>query len=70
MSNIFGYTITGFMVLFVGGGFLWALNNAISLPDVYFSYSSQECVKVVNYAEGHNYSCENLPNRYHHSWVE
>ena len=41
-----------------------------SLPDVHFSYSTQECVKVVNYIEGHKYTCENLPSRYYHVWVQ
>ena len=38
--------------------------------DVHFSYSTQECVKVVNYIEGHKYTCENLPSRYYHVWVQ
>jgi hypothetical protein len=50
---------------------LWiAVENAVSLPDVWFSYATNDCVKVVNYKEGHNYSCELLPNRFNHVWVE
>lgn len=52
----------------IGGGMLWAVATAVSLPDVYFSYSTNECVKVVNY--GTEYSCENLPKRFYHIWVE
>ena len=48
----------------------FAVNNALSLPDVYFSYSTDECVKVVNYKEDHNYSCELLPAKFHHVWVQ
>ena len=49
---------------------MYAFNHAVSLPDVHFSNSTQECVTVVNYAEHHNYSCEHLPNKYYHVWVE
>lgn len=47
-----------------------AVNNALTLPDVWYSYSTNDCVKVLNYAEGDNYSCENLPKRFYHVWVE
>lgn len=52
------------------GMFVYALDTASKLPDVWFSYQTQECVKVLNYAEGDNYNCENLPSRYYHVWVE
>lgn len=47
-----------------------ALSFATSLPDVHFSYSSQSCVEVINYKENQNYTCENLPQRYNHIWIE
>lgn len=50
--------------------FFHALSTGASLPDVHFSYGSQKCVKVINYIEGHKYSCENLPSRYYHVWVK
>ena len=53
---------------FIGAAMLYAVSIAVTHPDVYFSYSTQECVKVVNY--GTNYTCENLPSRYYHVWVE
>lgn len=39
----------------------------INKPEVRFSYSTGECVEVL-YSEHH--TCENLPKRYHHVWVE
>jgi len=44
--------------------------SAMSMPDVWFSYSTDECVKFINYVEGDNYSCENLPRKFNHVWVK
>jgi len=46
------------------------LDKAFSIPDVQFSYSTNECVKVLNYVEGENYSCENMPTKFNHVWVQ
>ena len=51
-------------------GFTYAMLSVAGLPDVWYSYSTGECVKVLNYEEGDNYSCENLPSKYHHVWVK
>ena len=51
-------------------GFTYAVLVGASLPDVWFSHSTNECVKVLNYEEGDNYSCENLPKRFYHVWVK
>lgn len=48
---------------------LHVLHVASSIPDVYFSHTSDECVKVVNYAEGDNYTCYNLPAKFNHVWA-
>lgn len=67
MKNIIiQYCFAG--VIAVGVGF--AFIDAASSPDVWFSYSTDECVKVINYVEGDKYSCENLPTKFHHVWVE
>jgi len=47
-----------------------ALNSVLSIPDVMVSYSTDQCVKVINYVEGDKYSCENLPTKFNHIWVE
>lgn len=47
---------------------VYSLNYALSLPVVYESYSRGECVRVDD-PEG-KYSCENMPTKYDHVWVE
>jgi hypothetical protein len=47
-----------------------ALNSVLSIPDVMFSYSTDKCVKVINYVESDKYSCENLPTKFNHIWAE
>lgn len=70
MSNFTGYLASGLAIGLLTFGFTYSLLNAVALPDVWYSYSTNECVKVLNYAEGDNYSCENLPPKYHHVWVK
>ena len=55
--------------LAIGTMFVFAFDTAAKLPDVHFSYSTDECVKVVNYTDT-EYSCENLPDRFYHVWAE
>lgn len=56
-------TVCGFVLVY----FFLAM---MAIPDVWFSYSTDECVKVVNYDKDYNYSCENLPTKFNHVWVE
>lgn len=44
------------------------LNKVTSMPVVHFSYESDECVEVRS--PDKNHSCDNLPSRYHHVWVQ
>ena len=39
------------------------------IPDVHVSYSTDQCVEVINY-DGTNFTCDNLPSRYNHVWVK
>lgn len=47
---------------------------ALSIPTVYESYASRECVRVENYPGlifGKTaFSCENMPRTFDHVWVE
>ena len=45
--------------------FVRAMDSVANMPVVYESYSAGECVKV----EGAG-SCENLPDRYIHQWMQ
>lgn len=67
MKNIIAYTL--FWTLLVGSA-VYAFNYAIQLPDVYVSYSTDQCVQVVNYNLEDKYSCENLPTKFNHIWVK
>ena len=66
MYKVIGYTIAA--AAFVGG-LVYAVNEAFSMPDVHFSYSTNECVEVVNYTE-ENFDCYNYPEKFNHVWVE
>lgn len=57
-------------VLFFGLLFVGSLMYSINLPEVQTSHSTGECVKVINYVESDEYTCENLPEKYHHVWVK
>ena len=45
------------------------LGEALKMPDVLFSYSTNECVEVVNYTD-EVFSCDNYPTRFNHVWVQ
>ena len=70
MSKVFSVSLTIAMVIGLVTGLLVAIDKAAALPDVHFSYSTNECVKVVNYDDDDNYSCENLPKKFYHVWEE
>jgi hypothetical protein len=65
-----GQIITTVVVGVIASFFFYSVSNALTLPDVWYSYSTGDCVKVLNYAKGDTYSCENLPSRFYHVWVE
>jgi hypothetical protein len=43
--------------------------QALSTPDVEFSYSSKQCMAVIN-TDNRDYSCNNLPSKYNRIWVK
>lgn len=65
----FIYESAAALVLVVGiiGFLVWLAVSASDLPTVQESWSRKECVRVVG--DG-GYSCENLPAKYNHAWVE
>lgn len=58
----------GFTLLLLAG-VAWAFWDYTGLPTVYKSYLTQECVRVEQ-IDGTPGDCSNLPDRYHHVWVE
>lgn len=67
MKQFLGYLAGGAIALFV---LFYVLEASLSIPDVHFSYSTDTCVKVINYTDEDNYSCENLPSKFNHVWVQ
>ena len=56
--------------LLLGSLFGFGLYMGFTVPEVQISHSTGECVKVINFKESHNYTCDNLPSRYDHVWVK
>jgi hypothetical protein len=53
-------------------GLVWfciILDHLSSIPEVQFSYSTGECVNVMNFVEPY-YSCDKLPEKFIHVWVK
>ena len=64
-------TISVLIVCIVIGGIAMTMAFKLtSMPDVHMSHSSGECVNVINYDDRFDYTCENLPDKYNHVWVE
>lgn len=63
LKGILGGTILGLL-------FGYGLHLGFTIPEVQMSHSTGECVKVINYKEKDNYTCDNLPTRYNHVWVK
>ena len=49
---------------------VYAISVVSNTPDVLFSNTTQECVKVINYGSEQDYDCDNLPSLYNHVWVK
>jgi hypothetical protein len=47
-----------------------AVATTLDIPEVHVSSLTEECVRVINYTETHDYSCDNLPATYSHVWVK
>tara|TARA_B100001057_G_C22117824_1_gene669598 strand:+ start:189 stop:401 length:213 start_codon:yes stop_codon:yes gene_type:complete len=70
MTKVYDFLITFFLaiaVLLVVG---MIINASLNLPDVHVSHLSGECVKVINYSDNDNYTCDNLPSKYQQVWVK
>jgi hypothetical protein len=64
---------TAGIIVAAGVSFLF-MDYALSIPEVYKSYSSRECVKVENYPGlvfgKDNYTCESMPAKFEVVWVK
>lgn len=66
--QIAGFTVVAF------ASSVMAMDYAMSIPEVYKSYSSKECVEVKTYPGfvfgKDKYSCENMPTKFDLVWVK
>jgi len=66
-KNILYGTIFGLFILAI-------LDYASGIPDVHMSYTTDQCVKVLNYPTTiwgvSEYSCDNMPGKFNHVWVK
>lgn len=70
VKKIFDYTLSILIVCALIIGLAWAMMSTAAMPDVHVSHSTGECVKVINYDERFDYTCDNLPEKYNHVWVK
>lgn len=55
--------------LFLVWGLFTALDGLLSQPEVHESWTTKQCVRVIN-GDGSEGSCDNLPDKYKHVWVQ
>ena len=65
MKNIITAGLVGVAIL----GAAYAGNEALKMPDVHFSYSTDSCVEVINYTD-EQFDCSNYPSKFNHVWVK
>lgn len=57
-----------------GAGLFVFADYALSIPSVKMSYTDNTCVEVENYPSvmfgTTNYSCESMPTKFNHVWVQ
>ena len=56
-------------VMFVIAIFSTALSTALNTPEVEYSWSTKQCVRVV-YMDGRTTDCKVLPRKYDKVWVK
>lgn len=65
---------TIFAGMVAAGVMLVAIDYSFSIPNVYVSYETRDCVKVENFPGimfgNTDYSCENMPSKYNHIWAQ
>ena len=71
MKNLISSLAAG--IAFGALGFV-VLDYSLGIPSAKFSYSTNECVEVENYPTvlfgTTTYSCENMPAKFNHVWVQ
>lgn len=69
IDRVLDFVLGAVAALGVPAVLVWAFIVATDQPDVIFSYSSKQCVRVIN-ADGSAGSCDHLPSKYNFIWGE
>ncbi|MGX8685278.1 MAG: hypothetical protein ACSW73_00465 [Spirochaetales bacterium] len=69
MNTIINFVLSTVAVMGFPAVIVWMFIQATDTPDVIFSYSSKQCVRV-DYPDGTHGDCSKLPKKFNHIWGE
>lgn len=67
MNTLINFVLSTVAVLGFPAVIVWMFIQATDTPDVIFSYSSKQCVRV-DYPDGTHGDCSKLPKRFNFVW--
>lgn len=67
MNTVINFVLSTVAVLGFPAVIVWMFIQATDTPDVIFSYSSKQCVRV-DYPDGTHGDCSKLPKRFNFIW--
>lgn len=67
MNTVINFVLSAVAVLGFPAVIVWMFIQATDTPDVIFSYSSKQCVRV-DYPDGTHGDCSKLPKRFNFIW--
>lgn len=67
MNTVINFVLSTVAVLGFPAVVVWMFIQATDTPDVIFSYSSKQCVRV-DYPDGSHGDCSKLPKKFNHVW--
>lgn len=67
MNTLINFVLSTVAVLGFPAVIVWMFIQATDTPDVIFSYSSKECVRV-DYPDGTHGDCSKLPKKFNFIW--
>ena len=67
MNTVINFVLSTVAVLGFPAVIVWMFVQATDTPDVIFSYSSKQCVRV-DYPDGTHGDCSKLPKKFNYVW--
>ena len=67
MNTVINFVLSTVAVLGFPAVIVWMFIQATDTPDVIFSYSSKQCVRV-DYPDGTHGDCSKLPKKFNFVW--